>query len=47
MADHDDYKHGEMDTTEQEKSFAGFMRVSTSVAIVAILIVIGLAIFAT
>lgn len=47
MAEHDDYKHGEMDTREQDKTFNGFMRVSTNVAIVAILIVIGLAIFAT
>lgn len=47
MADHDDYKHGEMDTTAQEKTFEGFMRVSTNVAIIAILIVVGLAIFAT
>jgi hypothetical protein len=47
MADHDDYKHGEMDTTEQQKTFDGFMRMSTNVAIVAIVIVIGLAIFAT
>ncbi|MBF9043250.1 aa3-type cytochrome c oxidase subunit IV [Rhodobacterales bacterium HKCCE4037] len=47
MADHDDYKHGEMDIREQEKTFAGFMKMSTNVAIVAILIVIGLAVFAT
>lgn len=49
MADHhdDDYKHGEMDTSVQEKTFDGFMRMSTNVAIVAIVIVIGLAIFAT
>lgn len=47
MADKDDYKHGEMDTTEQEKSFDGFMKVSTNVAIACIVIVVGLAIFAT
>lgn len=46
MADND-YKHGEMDTTEQEKTFDGFMRWSTNVAIASIVIVIGLAIFAT
>ncbi len=47
MADQDDHKHGEMNTQEQEKTFSGFMRMSANVAIVAILIVIGLAIFAT
>ncbi|MBY4893756.1 cytochrome C oxidase subunit IV [Jannaschia sp. EhC01] len=47
MADQDDYKHGEMDTSEQEKAFAGFMKMSTNVAIVCIVIVIGLALFAT
>lgn len=47
MADQDDYKHGEMDITEQEKSFEGFMKMTTNVAIVCIVIVIGLAIFAT
>lgn len=47
MADQDDYKHGEMDTTEHEKTFDGFMRWSMNVAIVSIVIVIGLAIFAT
>ena len=47
MADQDDYKHGEMDITDQEKTFDGFMRWSINVAIVSIVIVIGLAIFAT
>lgn len=47
MADSGDYKHGEMDTSEQEKTFEGFMKFSTNVAIIAILIVIGLAVFAT
>jgi hypothetical protein len=46
MAD-DDYKHGEMDTSEQEKTFAGFMRWTVNIAIVCIVIVIFLAIFAT
>jgi hypothetical protein len=47
MADQDDYKHGEMDTTEQEKTFDGFMKMSTNVAIFSILVVVFLAIFAT
>ncbi len=42
MAEH---KHGEMDTTDQEKTFEGFMRWSRNVAIVSILILIFLAIF--
>jgi hypothetical protein len=45
MADNK-HKHGEMDITEQEKTFAGFMRMSVNVGIVAIAIVIFLAIFA-
>jgi hypothetical protein len=40
------HKQGEMDITEQEKTFAGFIRMSTNVAIVAIAIVVFLAIFA-
>ena len=47
MADHSEHKHGEMDITTQEKTFEGFMKWSTNVAIISILIVIGLAIFAT
>lgn len=47
MADKDDYKHGEMDISAQEKAFEGFMNVSTKVAIVCIIVVIGLALFAT
>ncbi|MDJ0640262.1 MAG: aa3-type cytochrome c oxidase subunit IV [Paracoccaceae bacterium] len=42
MAEH---KHGEMDITDHEKTFAGFMRWSRNVAIVSILILIFLAIF--
>ena len=42
MADH---KHGEMDTTTQEQTFAGFMRWVTNGAIVCILVLIFLAIF--
>jgi hypothetical protein len=45
MADND-YKRGEMDITEQEKTFAGFMRMSVNVGIVVIAIIIFLAIFA-
>jgi hypothetical protein len=47
MGDDSDYKHGEMDISAQEKTFAGFMRFSTNVVIICLLIVIGLAIFAT
>lgn len=42
MADH---KHGEMDISVQEKTFAGFITWSKNVAIVSILILIFLAIF--
>lgn len=45
MADNN-YKRGEMDITDQEKTFAGFMRMTVNVAIVCILIVLFLAIFA-
>lgn len=41
-----DHKRGDMDTSEQEKTFAGFMKLSMYVGIVAILIVFFLAIFA-
>lgn len=47
MADQDDYKHGEMDISAQEKAFDGFMSISTKVAILCIVIVVGLALFAT
>jgi hypothetical protein len=40
------HKQGEMDITEQEKTFAGFMRMSVNVGIVCIVIVVFLAIFA-
>lgn len=43
----DDHKHGEMDTTEQQKTFDGFMKWSVNVGIVCILIVLFLAIFAS
>lgn len=47
MADQDDYKHGDMDVSAQEKTFDGFMNVSTKVAISCIVIVVFLALFAT
>lgn len=47
MADQDDYKHGEMDISAQEKAFDGFMKWSTNVGIICIVIVVGLALFAT
>jgi hypothetical protein len=45
MAEHK-HKHGEMDITEQEKTFSNFMRWVVNIAIVCIAIVIFLAIFA-
>ncbi|MBF9030716.1 aa3-type cytochrome c oxidase subunit IV [Rhodobacterales bacterium HKCCE3408] len=45
MADHQ-YKHGEMDVTDQEKTFAGFMKWVVRIGIVCILIVLFLAIYA-
>ncbi|GGL99383.1 hypothetical protein GCM10011534_21540 [Pseudooceanicola nanhaiensis] len=44
MAEH---KHGEMDITEQEKTFDGFIKVSTYVAVFSVLVLIFLAIFNT
>lgn len=44
MAEH---KHGEMDISVQEKTFAGFITWSKNVAIVCILVLIFLAIFNT
>lgn len=41
-----EHKHGEMDTTTQEKTFEGFIKVSTWVAVISIGIVVFLAIFA-
>lgn len=40
MADH---KQGSMDTTDQEKTFAGFIKFSTIVAIISIAVVIFMA----
>ena len=42
-----EYRPGEMNIEEQEKTFAGFMRWSKNVAIVSICILIFLAIFNT
>ena len=41
-----DHKQGDMDITEQEKTFDGFMRWTVNIGIVCIVIVILLAIFA-
>ncbi|MBC6436952.1 MAG: aa3-type cytochrome c oxidase subunit IV [Rhodobacteraceae bacterium] len=40
------HKHGDMDITEQEQTFRGFMRWSVNIAVACIVIVIVLAIFA-
>ena len=42
MADH---KHGEMDISVQEKTFDGFVKASTRVAVLSIAVLIFLAIF--
>ncbi|MEX0283039.1 MAG: aa3-type cytochrome c oxidase subunit IV [Paracoccaceae bacterium] len=42
-----DHKHGSMDITAQEQAYAGFIRASTIVATVSIVILILLAIFAS
>ena len=44
MADHD---HGSMDTTEQEKTFNGFIKISTWVIVISALILVFLAIVGT
>jgi len=44
MAEH---KHGEMDSTEQEKMFDGFMKFTTWSVIVILVIIVGMAIFIT
>lgn len=38
-----EHKHGDMDITEHEKTFAGFIKVSVWVAVVSILILVFLA----
>lgn len=40
-----DHKHGEMDTTEQEKVFSGFIKFGTYVALFSLFVLIFLAIF--
>lgn len=40
-----DYKHGEMDVTEHEKTFEGFLKASTRVVILSFAVLIFLAIF--
>lgn len=45
MADND-YKRGEMDISDQEKTFDGFIRWSINIALISIAIVVFLAIFA-
>lgn len=42
-----EYKHGSMDTTEQEKTFAGLLKVTVWVVVVSIVWLIVLAIFRT
>lgn len=42
-----EHKHGEMNTTDHEKTFAGFVSVATKVAMVSIGVLIFLAIFNT
>ncbi len=46
MATHQEvteYKHGQMDITEHEKTFAGFIRMATGVVTIAMLVLIFLA----
>ncbi len=45
MADHSngDYKHGSMDIREQEKTFAGFIKMSVWVVVIAICVLIFMA----
>lgn len=40
-----EYKHGEMDITEQEKTFAGFIKVSIWVTCLSLGVLVFLAIF--
>ena len=42
-----DHKHGEMDVTEHEKMFEGFVRFSARVAIFSILVLVFLALVNT
>lgn len=40
-----EYKHGEMDVTENEKTFEGFMKFATWSVVVIVVIIVGMAIF--
>ena len=42
-----DYKHGTMDITEQEKTFEGFIKAGTWLAVAVIAVLVFLAIFAS
>lgn len=42
-----EHKHGEMDATENEKTFEGFMKWTTWSVIVILVIIVGMAIFIT
>ena len=42
-----EYKHGEMDVSENEKTFDGFMKFTTWSVIVILVIIVGMAIFIT
>ncbi len=47
MADQGDHKHGTMDTTSQERTFAGFVRFTKVAVLVIVVILVLLAIFRT
>ena len=42
-----DYEHGSMDTTEQERTFAGLMKFSVWVSVLTALVLISMAILRT
>ena len=42
-----DYEHGSMDVTEQQKTFAGFMKGATLVVVFTVVVLIFLAIVGT
>ncbi|WP_223423205.1 aa3-type cytochrome c oxidase subunit IV [Tateyamaria pelophila] len=42
-----EYKHGEMDVKEHEKTFDGFMKFTTWSVVVILVIIVGMAIFIT
>jgi hypothetical protein len=47
MAENGDHKHGTMDTTAHERTFAGFIQFTKVVVIVVVSILVVLAIFRT